>query len=120
MRAVIRRLNLHNDWFVDSAAIESWNIGATPDSRVMRVLGRHSLNTTCCARRIIMDDFEKFDYIIGMDQSNMASLRLLKPHCSKAKLLLLSDFLFGSQSDIREIQDPYYVKKKKTFNSFIS
>lgn len=109
MRDVIKKFNLQSEWFVDSAAIETWNLGAKPDTRAVRVLSQHHLNTSSSARRVTPDDFEKFDYIFGMDQSNMASLRQMKPHCAKAKLLLLSNFLNESKTDMREIQDPYYV-----------
>lgn len=115
MRDVIRKLNLQNEWYVDSAAIETWNLGAKPDTRAVRVLSQHHLNTSCCARRVTPDDFEKFDFIIGMDQSNMASLKQMQPHCTNAKLLLLGNFLNESKTDIREIQDPYYVNTVLSF-----
>ncbi|KAL7729469.1 hypothetical protein ACLKA6_009028 [Drosophila palustris] len=102
------KLGLQNEWRVDSAAIEGWNLGAKPDSRALRVLKYHNIEYLGCARRLVVDDFDKFDYIFGMDQSNMASLKLLMPHYSNATLLLLSDFLFGFKPNNRAIEDPYY------------
>ncbi|KAH8310987.1 hypothetical protein KR044_003770, partial [Drosophila immigrans] len=111
LRDVIQKTGLQNEWHVDSAAIEGWHLGESPDPRALSVLDRHKIKYTDCARRLDIDDFEKFDYILGMDMSNMASLKLLKPQDSKSKLLLLSDFLFGFQMDNRSIDDPYYVNK---------
>lgn len=105
---VICKLGLQNEWKVDSAAIEGWNLGAKPDPRALKVLRQHNIKDYSCARRLVVDDFEKFDYILGMDQSNMASLKLLMPHYSNAKLLLLSDFLFGFKPNNQAIEDPYY------------
>ncbi|KAH8360123.1 hypothetical protein KR093_010869, partial [Drosophila rubida] len=104
---IIRKSGLQSEWQVDSAAIEGWHLGEKPDPRALNVLGHHKIKYNACARRLDIDDFEKFDYILGMDQSNMASLKLLKPHHSNSKLLLLSDFLFGFQTN-RVIEDPYY------------
>ncbi|KAH8407052.1 hypothetical protein KR222_004953, partial [Zaprionus bogoriensis] len=108
MRDAIHRMGLENEWSVDSAAIESWNLGAKPDPRALEVLSHHRLQYSSCARLLTPEDYEKFDYIFGMDQSNMASLRQLEPYYSNAKLLLLSDFLFGLKPNYRAIEDPYY------------
>lgn len=108
----IYKLGLQNEWRVDSAAIEGWNLGARPDPRALSVLRHHNIEYCSRARRLDLDDFEKFDYILGMDQSNMASLKLLMPHYSNATLLLLSDFLFGFDPNNRAIEDPYYVNIK--------
>ncbi|XP_060650017.1 low molecular weight phosphotyrosine protein phosphatase 2 [Drosophila nasuta] len=108
LRDVISKEGLQEEWQVDSAAIEGWHLGEKPDPRALSVLGHHKIKYNDCARRLDIDDFEKFDYILGMDPSNMASLRLLKPHYSNSKLLLLSDFLFGFKTNNRCIEDPYY------------
>ncbi|XP_034486729.1 low molecular weight phosphotyrosine protein phosphatase 2-like isoform X2 [Drosophila innubila] len=111
----ICKLGLQNEWRVDSAAIEGWNLGAKPDPRALSVLRHHNIEYYSCARRLVLDDFDKFDYILGMDQSNMASLKLLMPHYSNATLLLLSDFLFGFEPNHRAIEDPYYAPFEKIF-----
>ncbi|EDV90684.1 low molecular weight phosphotyrosine protein phosphatase 2 [Drosophila grimshawi] len=115
MRAVIAQNGLQYEWHVDSAAIEAWHVGAPPDPRVLSVLGQHKIVYNGCARRLVADDFQKFDYIFGMDHSNMASLRLLEPHYAKANLLLLGDFLFGLKPTERIIDDPYYLMGEEPF-----
>lgn len=51
-------------------------------------------------------DFLKFDYIFGMDDQNIADLKELQPHNSKAKILLLGTFDIQGE---RIIKDPYFV-----------
>lgn len=51
-------------------------------------------------------DYYEFDYIFGMDENNISSLKGDKPSESKAKILLLGDF--DPEGD-RIIKDPYYV-----------
>ncbi|ALC46798.1 primo-2, partial [Drosophila busckii] len=108
MRKSFAKLGLQNHWHVDSAAIESWHLGDKPDPRALGVLSKHGIEYQNCARLLVSDDFKKFDYIFGMDQSDMASLRQLIPSYSNTKLLLLSDFLFTLQPRERLIEDPHY------------
>lgn len=57
-------------------------------------------------------DFQEFDYIFGMDESNIKHLERLAPKNSKAKILLLGDF--GLPKNERIIIDPYFVSKIST------
>lgn len=109
LHAAIVKDGLQAEWHVDSAAIEAWHLGAPPDERALRVLQKNKIEYHNRARRLKREDFEKFDFIVGMDQSIMASLRLLEPHYAKAKLLMLGDFMFGLKPSERIIDDPYYV-----------
>jgi low molecular weight phosphotyrosine protein phosphatase len=55
----------------------------------------------------MQDDFDKFDWIFGMDNDNIKELYALKPHDKcRAKIELL-----GSYDPNKEIiiRDPYYV-----------
>ncbi|XP_022227937.2 low molecular weight phosphotyrosine protein phosphatase 2 isoform X2 [Drosophila obscura] len=107
MRDVIARAGLQKDWHVESAAIEGWHHGSRPDERALRVLAKHNIECTSVARQLQPKDFVRFDYILAMDRSNMASLKHLAPKYSRAKLLLLGDF--GLKPDERSIEDPYYL-----------
>ncbi|XP_064550414.1 low molecular weight phosphotyrosine protein phosphatase 2-like [Drosophila montana] len=115
LRDIIVKDNLHSNWRVDSAAIEAWHLGARPDDRALSVLRQHNINYHSCARRLTPEDFEKFDYILGMDQSILASLKLLQPYYAKSQLLMLGDFLFGLKPNERIIEDPYYEMGEEPF-----
>lgn len=56
--------------------------------------------------QITKGDFEKFDYIFGMDDENMSALEHKAPKSSKAELHLLGAF---DPDEDRIIRDPYYV-----------
>ena len=58
------------------------------------------------ARKVIQRDFENFDYIIGMDQTNHDALNAMASEGTKNKIKLLLDF--APQLDIRDVPDPYY------------
>lgn len=97
----------HSRWAnVDSAAIGSWHIGRSPDSRALATMKKHNLPYTNKARQIKKDDFKKYDYIFGMDDDNIDDLNGLCPKDGTAKVLLFGDF--DPEGD-RIIRDPYYV-----------
>jgi protein-tyrosine phosphatase len=57
------------------------------------------------ARRVSAQDFQRFDYIIAMDQENLARLRDEAPEEHSARLHLFLEFAAGSETDV---PDPYY------------
>ncbi|EDV49184.1 low molecular weight phosphotyrosine protein phosphatase 2 [Drosophila erecta] len=106
MRDVVARAGLQAEWHVESAGIEGWHSGRRPDERALNVLARHNLDYFGTARVLAPEDYLKFDYIFGMDLSNLAALRRMAPKGATAKLLLLGDF--GLRPDERILEDPYY------------
>ena len=56
------------------------------------------------ARQIRPEDYERFDWIVGMDDWNMRNLRRMFPGDPKGKLHKLLDFC-GDGSDVA---DPWY------------
>lgn len=91
---------------MDSAAIGSWHVGRSPDSRALAIMCKYDLPYTNKARQIKKDDFKHYDYIFGMDDENISELKELSPRDATAKILLLGDF--DPEGD-RIIRDPYYV-----------
>jgi len=57
------------------------------------------------ARRVSATDYERFDYIIAMDEDNLAHLRDGAPEEHDARLHLFLEFAAGSET---EVPDPYY------------
>jgi low molecular weight phosphotyrosine protein phosphatase len=93
-----------NEWEVESAALGPWHVGRRPDRRADQILKNHGIDYSHQARQITDDDFNKFDFIFGMDESNMQDLNKQKPSGSKAKLILLGSYDPQGESIIR---DPY-------------
>nr|XP_036674631.1 low molecular weight phosphotyrosine protein phosphatase 2-like [Drosophila suzukii] len=106
MRDVVQKAGLQGEWHVESAGIEGWHCGCRPDERALNVLARNNIEYYSHARVLTPGDFLKFDYIFGMDRSNLAALKRMAPDYATAKVLLLGDF--GLKPDDRIIEDPYY------------
>lgn len=92
---------------VDSAGTYGGHTGDLPDNRMCAHAARRGYKLTHRSRQIGYDDFEIFDLILGMDDSNISNLRRLAPDPeSLAKIKRTTDFCRKLPYD--HIPDPYY------------
>ena len=109
--AVFRQLTVTegraNDFILDSAGTHSYHIGAKPDDRSIRAALKRNIDMNHLrARQVEAEDWDKFDYLVVMDEANHANLRSMfpnKPH-HKVKSMMK----FAQQSGYGEVPDPYY------------
>lgn len=92
---------------VDSAGTHAYHSGEPPDARARRAAERRGIDLSGLrARRIVEEDFARFDMILAMDLLNLEALRDRCPGEYQGRLHLLLDF--AEQSAVQEIPDPYY------------
>jgi len=93
---------------VDSAGTGSWHVGSKPDSRSIAVAKKNNLDITDQrGRQFSVSDFDEFDHIYVMDNSNKENVLDLArndEHRSKVKLIL-NEIFPGENVDV---PDPYY------------
>ena len=106
---LIKKKGLNDNFFVDSAGTGSWHIGKKADIRMRIAAQKRGVEILSIARQINAKDFEKFNYIIAMDDSNFENISYLKSSKS------LSDFSsinkiqnFRSVFEEAEVPDPYF------------
>lgn len=109
---VVQENGVVDKWYAESAGIGGWHVGCSPDSRTMTVLQNNGIQFKHSAQQLVKEDFNKFDFIFGMDQSNMSELNSKKPKGSKAQVLLLGSFDPEGDTIIR---DPYYDSDNRGF-----
>lgn len=109
---IIKERGLEDSWFVDSAATSREHIGGGPDYRASRILKNHGIVYKHTVRRLCPEDFDKFDWIFGMDNSNIRDINAKKPANSKAVVQKLGDY-HPNGSCI--IEDPYYDSDDRGF-----
>jgi protein-tyrosine phosphatase len=91
---------------VDSAGVGGWHEGEGPDRRAVAAARARGLDISAQrARQVRGGDFERFDLILAMDESNLAALERARPASARARLALLLDHAEGPE---REVPDPYY------------
>jgi len=92
---------------VDSAGTHAYHIGETPDPRAQKIaLARGFDLSELRARRVVAEDFAKFDYVLAMDNDNKQNLEALTPEVDQQHLSLFMEF--APHSDVLEVPDPYY------------
>jgi protein-tyrosine phosphatase len=94
--------------FVDSAGTGAYHVGELPDRRSIAIAKEHHIDLTDQrARKFSVVDFEKFDIIYAMDNSNYHNILSLARHDEdrqKVKLILNEVF----PGDDLDVPDPYY------------
>ena len=91
---------------IDSAGTHAYHVGEPPDRRARAAAERRGMSLEGIrARRVSATDFERFDYIIAMDEDNLYRLRQEAPDEHKAELRLFLEFSAGDET---EVPDPYY------------
>jgi protein-tyrosine phosphatase len=93
---------------VDSAGTSDYHIGEAPDKRMQQKAIEHGLNISYQkGRQFIKADFDEFDYIFAMDESNKENiLRLSRTEEDINKVAL---FLEENHPDKNlNVPDPYY------------
>ena len=81
--------------------------GAPADSRMRQAASRRGYDLTSRARAFSGRDFDRFDYIIAMDNENLRDIRAQDPDGRHAhKIHLMCDFIPGQKGG--DVPDPYY------------
>ncbi len=93
---------------VDSAGTYGGHAGQEADRRMRMHARQRGYNLTHRARRVRENDFDCFDMIVAMDDSNHADLLALAPTPQdETKVVRMSDFFaLGCRYDY--VPDPYY------------
>ena len=106
---LINKKGLNDNFIVDSAGTGSWHVGKNADTRMRMAAKKRDLDILSRARQINERDFDKFNYIVTMDDSNFENIKDLKTRKS------LSDFSsimkiqnFRSVFEETEVPDPYF------------
>ena len=97
-----------NKFFVDSAGTGNYHIGKQPDQRSVLTAEKNGLDISYQkARQFNPRDFDDFDYIYVMDNTNYDDvISLAKNEQQKSKVQLILNELFPGENV--DVPDPYY------------
>tara|TARA_B110000967_G_scaffold209300_1_gene264822 strand:- start:294 stop:743 length:450 start_codon:yes stop_codon:yes gene_type:complete len=94
--------------FVDSAGTAAYHIGNLPDKRSIEVAHKYGIDITRQrARKFTVKDFDTFDVIYAMDESNYQNILILarnEEDTKKVKMILNETHPHKNVS----VPDPYY------------
>ena len=93
---------------VDSAGTGAWHVGQRPDTRSIAVAAKNGIELPGTARRVRLEDFFEFHFVLAMDRSNLEDLKDLESGSeSDAAIRLFLEFDPQEENDM-EVPDPYY------------
>lgn len=98
---------------VDSAGTGSWHIGEPPCDNAITVARLHGLDIRDIrARQVSLDDRDRFDIIIGLDDKNVADLKAM----GMTNVYKLGEFGYNNE----DVPDPYFFDGFEGFETVFS
>ena len=104
----VLKSKLDSNFTVESAGTAAYHVGNKPDPRSIAVARQNGLNiTNQRARKFTKQDFEDFDIIYAMDNSNYQNIiALAENNQQKEKVKLILNESFPDKN--LDVPDPYY------------
>jgi len=107
LRSRAQKLGIADRVVVASAGTGDWHAGMPPDRRAIAHAAKRGYDLTPLrARQVEPEDFERFGWILAMDQSVLRELKSLKPATFQGRLGRFLDF--APHTGLRDVPDPYY------------
>ena len=104
---LVTEKKLAHHFVIDSAGTHAYHIGEAPDLRSQRAAADRDIQLNHLrARKVVMGDFEDFDFLLAMDDDNYAALIHACPAAYKHKVQYFLNY--APQLAEREVPDPYY------------
>jgi protein-tyrosine phosphatase len=108
LRARLAREGLADLVEVGSAGMVTSHRGSPPDARAVAHAARRGIDISRLRARVVAGaDFERFDLLLAMDESNLDDLRRRCPPERHDRLRLLLAFASPALG-VTEVPDPYY------------
>lgn len=104
---LLKEHDLEEHFTIDSAGTHAHHVGEPPDLRAQQtalVKGIELIHLR--ARKVALDDFEEFDFLLAMDSDNYSALIDACPDKHKEKIKYFLDY--ASHLGEREVPDPYF------------
>lgn len=115
MKDLVKKNDLSNKIFVDSKATSYEEIGNNiyPPAKAKLTEKNISFNNFKIATRLEKEDYEQYDYIIGMEEANIRNIKRILNVENSPKIKRLLDYSINP----RDIADPWYTNDfETTFN----
>ncbi len=106
-RSLVNKAGLSDRIHIDSAGTHAYHVGEPPDQRAQAAARKRNIDLSSQrARKVRVEDFDEYDYILAMDQNNVAELEFLVSNKSNGKLKLFLEY--AEKASTLEVPDPYY------------
>lgn len=109
MQKYVDEAGLSDKFVIDSAGIGAWHVGQLPDKRMREHGVRRGYRIDHIARQFdATKDFDRFDYIIVMDEDNYRNItRQARNDDDRKKVIRMANY-FIKYKGRTSVPDPYY------------
>lgn len=105
LKDLVKKRGLESDFYIESRATSSEELGNDVHYGVVRKLNLLGIQAEHRKAKVLKkSDYEKFDYIIGMEKRNISNILRIVGEDTDNKISRLLDF----SNNPRDIADPYY------------
>lgn len=127
LKGMLAEKNLQDKFFVDSCGTgggsPDWYMedgfshheGYPADTRMTYSANKRGIKVDSISRPLRKEDFDRFEWIIAMDSTNIESIETARAHWGvedpKAKVVLISEFSKEEEFKGKEVPDPYWSKQ---------
>jgi len=105
--ALIKSEKVDNRFVIESAGTHAYHVGDSPDLRAQKAAKDRDVDLSSIrARKVIVGDYEDFDYLLVMDDDNY---QILLEFCPEQYQHKIKHFLeYAPELNTLEVPDPYY------------
>ena len=105
MKDLVKKAGLASQFHIESAATSREEIGNPVYPPARRKLAEHGIRSDGhAARQMTRQDYDAYDYLVGMDSANLRNMQRICGGDSDGKLHLLMDYTDCSH----DVADPWY------------
>lgn len=106
-RKTVQEAGMSDHIEIDSSGTHAYHVGSAPDARARQAAAVRGYDLSdLVGRQVHETDFERFDYILAMDQENLENLHRRCPKVHRHKLALF--LAYSTRYTGQEVPDPYY------------
>ena len=108
LRKLVKEEKLEDQIEIDSAGTIGFHTDSPPDPRMHQAAAKRNIHTSGRARQVFVEDLERFDRVLAMDNANFRDLlNLAETPTQEAKIRNFCDYC-QNHPDHKEVPDPYY------------
>jgi protein-tyrosine phosphatase len=109
LRHKVREAGLGEQIEVDSAGTGHWHAGEPPHRGTRGILDEKGVSYAgMTARQILRADLDAFDYVLTMDDQNLADVRALARAAEGHRATVAPLLQYAPHTGVTEVPDPYY------------
>ena len=104
MKYLVARAGLEKDFLIESAGCHP-SVGTPMSNGTARELRKNNIPFTWRTSKLLLaEDYERFDYLIGLDRANVRDMKEICGSDPDGKIFLLMEFA----GERRDVDDPWY------------